>query len=286
MKVLMIVIMAVFFASCEPANDSTTNGNTAVNERPPLESPSTTEAQPIPKSGYQIVKRYPHDGKAFTQGLLFHEGMLYESTGQYGQSTLRKVDIPTGKVLKKFDLSSDFFAEGIALIGDEIYQLTWRSQVGFVYSLKDFKFLREFRYAGEGWGLTYDGTNLYHSDGTHVIRVVEPKSYKTIRTISVYDENKKPLREINELEWVKGEIWANIWHSDQIGKPNHIARISPKDGKLLGWIDLSGISPADVKRDEENTMNGVAYDSKNDRIFVTGKNWKNLYEIKLTDINQ
>ncbi len=246
----------------------------------PSESTETTSAA-VPVSGYEVVGTYKHDGDAFTQGLLYRDGFLYESTGQYGRSTLRKVDYKTGSVLKKYDVPKDFFAEGIALVNDEIYQLTWQEGVGFVYSLDGFKLLREFRYAGQGWGLTFDGTNLFHSDGTHIIRVVNPSNYETIRTISVNDESGKPLMKINELEWVKGEIWANIWHSEEIGKGNHIARIDPAGGKLLGWIDLSGISPKDSARDAENTLNGIAYDAEGDRIFVTGKSWKNLYEIKL-----
>ncbi len=137
------------------------------------------------------------------------------------------------------------------------------------------------KYHGEGWGLTDDGTNLIMSDGTHVIRIVDPETFKTTRTLVVLDENGKPLLDLNELEYVKGEIWANIWHSERIGKPNHIARIDPNSGKLLGWINLQGISPDDVGRDSENTLNGIAYDETGDRIFVTGKKWRNLYEIKL-----
>jgi glutamine cyclotransferase len=145
--------------------------------------------------------------------------------------------------------------------------------------------LGEFKYQGEGWGLTNDGKNLYMTDSTHVIRVVDPETFQTIRTLVVFREDGKPLMQVNELEFVKGEIWANVWHSedpDILGKPNHIARIDPQSGKLLGWINLDGISPDDVKRGDENTLNGIAYDAQNDRIFVTGKNWKKLFEIKVT----
>ena len=254
-----------------------------VNPTPGESTNNSSSTVPLPVAGFEVIKRYNHDSQAFTQGLFFHDGFLYESTGHYGSSTLRKVNIPDGKVVQKYDVPKDYFAEGIALVGDEIYQLTWQSGIGFVYSADDFKLLREFRYSGQGWGLTYDGTNLYHSDGTHVIRVVNPKTYQTLRTITVRNEDGKPLMKLNELEWVKGEIWANVWHSEDIGRPNHIARIDPANGKLKGWINLAGISPEDTKRDSENTMNGVAYDPAADRIFVTGKNWKNLYEIKLTN---
>lgn len=237
----------------------------------------------LPVSSYDVVKTYPHDPKAFTQGLVFHNGFLYESTGEYEQSTLRKVEIATGKVLQKYELPDEVFAEGIAIMGDNIYQLSWRERTAWVYNLSDFKLLRELRYAGEGWGLTHDGTNLIMSDGTHVIRFVNPESFQTVRTIVVKDESGRPLMKLNELEMVKGEIWANVWHSEEIGKPNHIARIDPATGELKGWIDLSGISPADQQGENsiENTLNGIAYDEATDRLFVTGKNWKNLYEIKL-----
>jgi len=193
------------------------------------------------------------------------------------------VNIETGKIVQKYDLPDEVFAEGIAIIGDQIYQLSWRDQTAWVYSLTDFKLLRELRYTGEGWGLTYDGTNLIMSDGTHVIRVVSPETLQTVRTIVVRDEAGRPLMKLNELEMVKGEIWANIWHSEEIGRPNHIARIDPSNGTLLGWIDLAGISPSDQQGEDkvEHTLNGIAYDEAGDRIFVTGKNWKNLYEIKL-----
>ena len=276
MRFYTLFLFIILMISC--------NGETAPNSnvsRTPENTTVETNNAPVPTAGYEVVGEYKHDSNAFTQGLLYRDGFLYESTGQYGDSSLRKVDFKTGKVLQKYDVSKDYFAEGIALVGDKIYQLTWRSGIGFIYDANSFKLQREFRYSGEGWGLTTDGKVLYHSDGTHVIRVVNPEDYTTTRTLVVKNENGQPLMRINELEFVKGEIWANIWHSEEIGKPNHIARISPDDGKLLGWINLSGISPDDVKRDDENTMNGIAYDAENDRIFVTGKKWKKLFEIKL-----
>jgi glutaminyl-peptide cyclotransferase len=277
MRVFFFVIVLLFLGSCEPKPSDNRNTNAAPS---PVGSTVVAPA-PLPVSGFEIVAKYKHDGEAFTQGLLYRDGFLYESTGNWGESTLRKVDFKTGKPVKKYDVPKDFFAEGIALVNDEIYQLTWQSGVGFVYSLDGFKLLREFRYSGQGWGLTYDGTSLYQSDGTHIIRVVDPKTYRTTRTITVNNEDGNPLMKLNELEWVKGEIWANIWHSETINRPNHIARIDPETGKLLGWINLAGISPKDTNRDTENTMNGIAYDAEGDRIFVTGKNWRNLYEIKL-----
>ena len=258
--------------------------NAPANNRSVTNANSAKPAQ-LPVSGFEIVKTYPHDEKAFSQGLLFHNGFLYESTGQEGQSSIRKVEIETGKVLQKFDLPGDNFGEGIALHDGQIYQLTWRNRIGRVFDINDFKLIREFTYQGDGWGLTSDGTHLFMTDGTHVMRVMDPATFKSVRMIAVMREDGKPLMQINELEFVKGEIWANVWHSERpeiLGKPNHIARIDPVSGKLLGWINLDGISPDDVKRNEENTLNGIAYDAAGDRIFVTGKNWKKLFEIKIT----
>jgi len=239
----------------------------------------------IPVYTYEIINQFKHDSKAFTQGLVVHNGFFYESTGEYGDSTLRKVEIESGKVLQKQDLSEDYFAEGITILNGKLYQITWKENTAFVYDLNDFKLLKEFRYQGEGWGLTNDGKNLILSDGTHVIRFLDPETFQIVRTISVFREAGKPLLDLNELEYVKGEIWANIWRAFDpqiLGKPNYIARIDPNSGKILGWIDLGNISPDDVKRDpSSNTLNGIAYDEAADRIFVTGKNWKKLFEIKV-----
>ncbi len=248
---------------------------------------------PVPVYGYEVVKSYPHDPKAFTQGLLFHNGFLYESTGQEGESTVRKVEIETGKVLQKVDLPKDDFGEGLTLLDGKLYNLTWRTGICRVYDVNDFKLLREFTYQGEGWGITNDGTNLYMTDSTHVIRVLNPETFKSSKMIAVMREDGRPLMALNELEFVKGEIWANIWHSERpetLGKPNFIARIDPATGKVVGWIDLSGISPgdqdsgrnADGSYKDENTLNGIAYDPASDRLFVTGKKWKKLYEIRIT----
>lgn len=248
---------------------------------------NAVRSAPLPVNGYEVVKSYPHDGKAFTQGLFFHDGFLYEGTGEQGKSTLRKVELETGKVLKKFDFPEEDFGEGITLMGDKIYHVTWQQGLGRVFDLNDLKLLREFQFLGEGWGLANDGTNLYLSQGTHVIKVIEPEKFATVRTFPVMREDGKPLMQINELEMIKGELWANVWHSEEahiLGKPNYIARIDPQSGKLTGWINLQGISPEDQRGGDkkENTLNGIAYDAAGDRIFVTGKNWKKLYEIKVT----
>lgn len=261
--------------------------------RPNVNVASTPRPAALPVYGYEVIKAYPHDPKAFTQGLFYHDGFLYESTGgeEPGRSTIRKVELETGKVLQKWDLPAGDFAEGATIVGDKIYQLTWRAGICRVFDAKTFKVLKEFNYQGEGWGLTTDGSALYMSQGTHVLKVLETDTFKQAQTIPVMREDGKPLMQINELEWVKGEIWANVWHSESpeiLGKPNYIARIEPASGKLLGWINLAGISPEDQPAPSdaydprsENTLNGIAYDRIKDRVFVTGKNWKNLYEIKI-----
>ncbi len=245
--------------------------------KPPA-NPGVAEAVPV--AGYQVVNVFNHDRDAFTQGLFFHDGHLFESTGQYGESTLRKVELTTGKVLKRHAVPKEFFAEGTTLLNGKIYQLTWQEGTAFVYDL-DFKLLKEFRYAGEGWGLTSDGRQLIMSDGTHVIRFIDPETFETMKTVTVKDEKGRVIPKLNELEYINGEIWANIWHSETLGKPNHIARIDPQTGKLNGWVNLQGISPEDVARDPENTLNGIAYDPVGNRIFVTGKQWQRLFEIRL-----
>lgn len=280
---LIIFVSAILFGCSDNVNSAKPNVNTA--------NSITTKSSSVPVDTYIVIKTYPHDPKAFTQGLFYHDGFLYESTGQNGRSSLRKVELETGKVVKKFDLPPEDFGEGITLINDKIYQLTWQQGLGRVIDTKTFKVLKEFNYQGEGWGLTTDGSALYMSQGTHVLKVLDAETFKQAQTLSVMREDGKPQYKLNELEWIKGEIWANIWHSEQpdvLGKPNYIARIDPATGKLLGWVDLANISPDDQPNTNdpydpkaENTLNGIAYDREKDRIFVTGKNWKNLYEIKL-----
>lgn len=280
MRSLLIVICLAFSFACSGGAD---NSNPNVNAKSP--------AQALPVAGYEVVKSYPHDPKAFTEGLFFYDGYLYESTGEERRSSLRKVELETGKIVQKWDNPPDDFGEGISMIGDKIYQLTWRQGLGRVFDAKTFKVLREFPYVGEGWGMTTDGKYLYLTQSTHVIKVMDPETFQTVRTIPVMREDGRPLMQINELEWIKGELWANVWHSedpDILGRPNYIARIDPNSGKLLGWINLQGISPDDqpagndpMDPKAENTLNGIAYDAANDRVFVTGKQWKKLYEIKL-----
>jgi len=292
MRLLLTFAALALSLSCgSPAN------NSGVNKTPANNANKQTNAGPAPVYTYEVVKSYPHDPTAFTEGLYFKDGFLYESTGEPKKSSLRKVELETGKVVQKWDLPPEDFGEGIAELNGKIYQLTWQQELGRVFDASNFKLLQEFQYQGEGWGMTTDGTNLILDQGTHILKFMDPNTFKTVRTLPVFREDGRPLMQINELEWIKGEIWGNIWHSELpniLGKPNYIVRIDPSNGKILGWIDLAGISPDDQPPPdwqpstngmphpkEENTLNGIAYDAAGDRVFVTGKNWKKLYEIKV-----
>lgn len=233
----------------------------------------TTEA-PVPEYTYKIIHIFPHDPNAYTQGLVYKDGFLYEGTGLNGRSSLRKVKLETGEVLKQVDLAPEYFGEGIALLGGKIYQLTWKAKTGFIYDARDFHKIGQFSYPGEGWGLTTDGRDLFMSDGTPEIRVLDPATFKEKRRIKVYD-GTKPIQELNELEFVHGEIFANIWQTDRI------ARISPRTGKVLGWIDLSGILSPVYRRSSDAVLNGIAWDPQGKRLFVTGKLWPSIFEIQL-----
>ncbi|MFN9458036.1 MAG: glutaminyl-peptide cyclotransferase [Acidobacteriota bacterium] len=222
---------------------------------------------------YQVVNTYPHDREAFTQGLEYRNGFLYEGTGLHGRSTLRKVKLETGIVLQKLSLPPQFFGEGISVVGDRNVQLTWQSETGFIWGLQDFKLQRQFTYRGEGWGLTTDGRHLYFSDGTDEIRVLDSQTLAETRRIRVR-ENGRPLKDLNELEWVEGEILANVWQTDRIVK------INPLTGRVTGSIDLTGILPA-PERAGTDVLNGIAYDAAGKRLFVTGKLWPKLFHIRL-----
>jgi glutamine cyclotransferase len=221
---------------------------------------------------YSIVNAYPHDTNAFTEGLVFENGFLYESTGLYGNSSLRRVDLETGEVLQLRTLQSQCFGEGIAIVANKIVQLTWQSHVGFVYDKATFSLLQEFEYPTEGWGLTYDGNRLVMSDGTSNLYFLDPVTFKRIGQVVVHDTG--PVTELNELEYIKGAVYANIWEQKKI------AVINPQNGQVTAWIDLTGIQ--DLKnQDSNNVLNGIAYDTNGDRLFVTGKMWSHIFEIKL-----
>ena len=229
----------------------------------------------VPIYGYEVVHVWPHDRNAFTQGLVFHDGKLLESTGEVGHSSLRRVELETGKVVQKIDVPVPYFAEGITLLKGKIYQLTWQDKLGFIYDASTFDKIGTFNYEGEGWGLANDGQSLILSDGSNRIRFIDPDNFQVRKTIAVFD-GKMPVNEINELEYIQGEIYANIWHTD------HIVRIDPQAGRIVGWIDLRGLLSSGEVQDEEAVLNGIASDETNGRLFVTGKLWPKLFEIRLT----
>ena len=239
----------------------------------PASAQRRTAASPAPVFGYTIVRSYPHDPRAFTQGLVFSDGFLYEGTGQYGQSSIRKVRLETGEVWQLKRLERHYFGEGIALWKNSLIQLTWQSGVGFAYDRETFERTGTFSYKGEGWGLTQDGASLIMSDGTSQLRFLNPKTFKETKRLTVRNAGM-PVEQLNELEFVRGEIFANIWNRERI------ARISPKTGQVTGWIDLRGLlAPSEAAG--VDVLNGIAYDAAGNRLFVTGKLWPRLFEIRI-----
>jgi glutamine cyclotransferase len=234
-----------------------------------------SRAAAIPVYGFQIVHAYPHDPEAFTEGLFYKDGFLYESTGLNGHSTVRRVKLETGEVVQRTELPPQLFGEGISDWGDRLVGLTWTTQVGFVLDLKTFELQRQFSYAGEGWGLTHDDHELVMSDGTPALRFLDPQTLKETHRVRVTAAGE-PVQQVNELEWVEGEVYANIWQTDRI------ARIDPKTGNVVGWIDLAGLlSVKDRMSSNPDVLNGIAYDAAGKRLFVTGKLWPRLFEIRL-----
>ncbi len=232
---------------------------------------SCADSSTAPRYSARIVKTFPHDTGAFTQGLEFNNGALYESTGMVGYSGIRKVNLETGKVLQQLRVNPPFFGEGITIINGQLIQLTWQHQTGFVYKFPELQFIKQFSYSGEGWGLTNDGKQIYMSDGSAQIRVLDPATLKEVRRITVLD-GARQVTALNELEWVNGEIYANVWTTDQI------VRISPTTGKVLGWIDLADLPR---NRGTADVLNGIAYDASTRRLIVTGKLWDHIYQIEL-----
>ncbi|MGA2882451.1 MAG: glutaminyl-peptide cyclotransferase [Bryobacteraceae bacterium] len=231
-------------------------------------------AEQTPEYGYEVIHTYPHDSTAFTQGLEYHGGYLYEGTGLNGRSTVRKVKLETGQVVQRVEVDPFYFGQGITVLNQQIFELTWKTQTGFVYSQATFRKKQTFNYPGEGWGLANDGRNIYMSDGTDQIRVWDPLTLQEKRRIMVRDHDE-PVMNLNELEWVRGEIYANVWLTERV------ARISPMDGRVLGWIDLTNILPAADHKKDTDILNGIAYDALGKRLFVTGKLWPKLFEIKV-----
>ena len=236
-------------------------------------SASAQRQATAPVAGYQVVRVYPHDPQAFTQGLVYVDGTLFESTGLNGRSGIRRVKLENGAVLQLQPLEERYFGEGIAVVGNAIVQLTWQSGIGFVYDRTTFRRTRTFTYAGEGWGLTYDGTRLIMSDGTSFLRFLDPKTLKETGRLQVKD-GARPVEQLNELEMVKGELFANVWGTDRI------VRIDPKSGVVRGWIDLRGLLDSGDAAGVD-VLNGIAYDAAGDRLFVTGKLWPKLFEIRI-----
>ena len=238
---------------------------------------SSTGAQRLaaPVHGFKLIATFPHDSAAFTQGLVFADGEFYESTGLNGESTLRRVEIASGKVLQAIKIADQYFAEGLALVGDELLQLTWQHHQGFVYDRKTFKQKRTFAYQGEGWGIAYDAAGgLVMSDGSDTLTFLDPKTQAVVKTIRVRDAGR-PVSQLNELEWIEGEIWANVWTTDRV------ARIAPTTGEVSAWIDLSTLWPRAERQPPADVMNGIAYDKTTRRIFVTGKKWPRVYQISV-----
>ena len=233
-------------------------------------------AQTAPVRSFKVVAAYPHDPKAFTEGLEYKDGFLYESTGLNGESSIRKVDLATGTVLKQMPLSTFYFGEGITFFGGHLFQLTYQSGVGFIYDSKSWSTQGNFHYPGEGWALTHDDKRLIMSDGTSALRFLDPATFRELGRVVVRD-GARPLANVNELEYIDGEIWANVWQTERI------VRIDPHSGQVNSWVDLTGLlKPADRKPDTD-VLNGIAYDTGRKRIFVTGKRWPKLYEIRVVD---
>jgi len=242
---------------------------------PPAASQPTVPAPVV--YNYTIVHSYPHDPTAFTEGLVYWSGNLYESTGLNGQSSLRKVDLPSGKILQQIPLANEFFGEGLAILGNQAYQLTWKNHQVFRYDVSDFKLEKTFSYDPDGWGLTSDGQSLIASDGTNTIRFIDPATFTTQRTIEVTMMGQ-PVKELNELEYIKGEIYANIWQT------NFIVRIDPKTGTIVGVINFGDLLSMNDRTPDADVLNGIAYDVENDRLFITGKKWSKIYEVKLRSL--
>lgn len=245
----------------------------------PTDAPSTAQPAAQPSIyGYQVLNVFPHDPSAFTQGLVYQDGMFYEGAGLRGQSTLRQVDPATGQVLQGVRLPDQYFGEGIALLGDRIYQLTWQENTGFIYDKTSFELLGTWNYAGEGWGLTSDGQRLIMSDGSNELRFLDPAAMEELGRVAVVDGDGLPVTRLNELEWVEGEVWANVWQTDRI------ARIDPATGQVRGWIDLTGLLPEEDRAAQRvDVLNGIAYDAATGRLFVTGKWWPKLFEIQVAE---
>ena len=235
---------------------------------------SSCQKSPPEHLGYQIISTRPHDGTAYTQGLQLTGGRLFESTGQYGESTVREIEPASGKILRKRPLAKTVFGEGLTVIGQEMWVLTWKENTVYVLEPDTFKPIRSHTYKGEGWGLTSDGKQLIMSDGSSDLKFINPKDFTVQKTLEVKD-GKRTVKNLNELEWIDGQIFANIYQTDKI------ARISPEDGQVTGWLDLAGLKNQLTQPNHAEVLNGIAYDPKSGHLLVTGKYWPQMFEIKV-----
>ena len=260
---LPLILSAVWLLACSGGETKTA----------PQHAGDTTSASGVPTYGVTVVHRWPHDANAFTEGLEMHDGIMYEATGLVGQSGFRSYDLSSGNILRRYVLAPPYFGEGITIVRGWLYELTWTTGVGYVYDTATFNRRGSFNYSGEGWGLTHDSVSLIMSDGTSVLRFLDPTTLHVQNALSVTAQGL-PVPKLNELEWIKGEIWANVWQTTQI------ARINPRTGAVNSWLDISSLLPAGADADSADVANGIAYDSAADRIFVTGKRWPVVFEIK------
>jgi glutamine cyclotransferase len=263
--VLILALALITFFGLSLMSTSSSYSNTPASNQQPVTAK---------KIDWEVVNSYPHDPAAFLQGLLWYNNSFYESTGRNGKSSLRHVEFPSGNVVKKLDLPPQYFGEGLAMVGNKLFQLTWTSKRAFVYDRDTFNLLHEYPYDTEGWGLTYDGKNLILSDGSSTLTYYDPDNFRPGRKLNV-TFNGSPLRMLNELEYINGEIWANVWQTDQI------VRINPDTGQVTSYLDMSGILSPEFRTGQENVLNGIAYDPQTKRIFVSGKLWPRIFEIKL-----
>ena len=261
--ICIIIILFIFFPSCR------------VDAQTPNSLASYLFQQDkLQRYTYQVIAAYPHDSRAFTQGLIYENGILYESTGLYGESSLRKIDLSADNILQMVKLADDYFAEGLTLYKGILIQLTWKSNVAFLYDKDSLELIGTFTYPYDGWGITHDGRMLITSDGSAVIRFLNPEDFSELKQIRVH-AGERTIDQINELEYINGKIYANVWLSD------FIVIIDPDTGQVMGWVDLTGLEEKSNKH--ENVLNGIAYDAENNRLFVTGKRWPHLYEIRLKE---
>lgn len=284
------LLLLFLLAACQPATlvpsttrpaprpvataTATANPTATLAASPTATTTATPSPPPIPTYDYEIIAVYPHDPAAFTQGLVYDNGQLLEGTGRRGESTLRRVDLATGRVLQQIPLAPNYFGEGIALFQGQIYQLTWQEHTGFVYDAASLALQRQFSYATEGWGLTHDGQQLIMSDGSSTLYFLDPAGLTVTGQVTVFDD-QGPVNQLNELEYIQGEVWANIWRTDTI------VRIDPATGRVVGRIDLTGLLRDVPANQPVDVLNGIAYDPAGDRLFVTGKLWPHLYQIRL-----